>query len=1181
MKNHSSNCLSEKKTGNVSRRKFLKVTAGGTALSLMGGRQILAMKALQPAIGIENPLKHYPNRDWEKLYRDLYQPDRSYTLMCTPNCTHNCYLKAQVKNGVVVRMDPTQNYHKATDLYGTPASKRWDPRLCNKGILLPRRIYGDRRIKEPMLRKGFLEWVQKGFPRDSDGLPPAELFRRGEDSYVAVSWDTAFEVAAKALFETAQRYTGKQGAELLERQDYDEALVRKTGGAGTRTMKFRGGMPVLGSIKLFGQYRNANSMALLDKHLRKVRDADAEGGVGFDNYTWHTDLPPGHPMVTGQQTVDFDLCNVEYANVIVCWGMNWISTKMPDAHWLTEARLKGKKVIVVSTEYNSTCCKADEIVMIRPGTDPALALGVAQVIIKEKLYDEAFVKTHTDLPFLVRMDTGNLLKAAEVFGQDYQAKPLKRTKVVKARSDFPKPYDVNQEKPVITEQMRQQWGDFLVWDTKKQEVAVVSRDEVGEYFKELGINPALEGEFEVQIKGSPVKVQPVFGLIRKHLDETWTPGNTSKITWTPKSAIYSLARQFAANPEHTLFAVGMGPNQIFNADLKDRAIFLVASLTSNVGFFGGNVGSYAGNYRSAYFNGMPQYMAEDPFNITLDPKKPARVKNYFGMQSAHFYAHTDKPLKLHERYFNGQTHMPTPTKSFWFSGSNSILGNAKGHYEIVMNMLRHPAYRAPGLHKRMIDCLFVNEWWWTPSCEYADIVFAVDSWGEYNMHDITQSCTNPFMQAMPLGEIKRIHNTQSDTETYKGVGEKLAELTGDRRFKDYWAFIDEKHRAKPYIQRILDHSNMMKGYEVEELLKLAKEGIPVMMMGRTYPKFIGYEQSRESKPWYNKTGRLEFYREEQEFKDSGENLPIHREPIDSTFHEPNVIVSEPHPMINPMQPEDYGFSRYDLSRETRQVRNIVYTPEEVLATRHPLMDQGFGHIWLTPKFRHSVHTMFADLDISALFFGPFGDMYRKDKRKPWVGEGYIDINPMDAKKLDIQDGDYIWVDADPEDQPFTGWRRRPDEYKVARCMLRARYYPGTPPGVTRTWFHFAPASFRSVHAHETRKDGQAKSPETRYQAMYRYGSHQSGTRSWLRPTILTDSLVRKDLMGQTIGQGFAPDVHCANGAPRESFVKLKKAEDGGLQGKGLWRVAEKGLRPGYETEAFKQFLNGHYISTSI
>jgi len=95
--------------------------------------------------------------------------------------------------------------------------------------------------------------------------------------------------------------------------------------------------------------------------------------------------------------------------------------------------------------------------------------------------------------------------------------------------------------------------------------------------------------------------------------------------------------------------------------------------------------------------------------------------------------------------------------------------------------------------------------------------------------------------------------------------------------------------------------------------------------------------------------------------------------------------------------------------------------------------------------------------------------------------------------------------------------------------------------------------------------------------MYRYGSHQSGTRSWLRPTLLTDSLTRKDLMGQNVGQGFCPDVHCANGAPRESFVKFTKAESAGLEGKGPWRPVTLGIRPVQESEAMKRYLAGHFV----
>jgi nitrate reductase / nitrite oxidoreductase, alpha subunit len=117
----------------------------------------------------------------------------------------------------------------------------------------------------------------------------------------------------------------------------------------------------------------------------------------------------------------------------------------------------------------------------------------------------------------------------------------------------------------------------------------------------------------------------------------------------------------------------------------------------------------------------------------------------------------------------------------------------------------------------------------------------------------------------------------------------------------------------------------------------------------------------------------------------------------------------------------------------------------------------------------------------------------------------------------------------------------------------------------------------SVRGRKARADGLAKNAETNYQAMFRSGSHQSATRGWLKPTLMTDSLTRKELMGQTMGQGFLPDSHCPTGAPRESIVKITRAEAGGLDAHGLWRPASLGYRPGYENDAVKRFLRGDFI----
>lgn len=1137
----------------ITRKDFLKISAA-TLAGLAFNKPLFASLKFVPEI--DNPLDYYPERDWEKIYRNQYRHDEVFHFLCAPNDTHNCLLRAYVKNGVVTRIGPSYGYGLAKDIYGNQASHRWDPRLCQKGLAMIRKIYGPRRVKHPMVRRGFKEWYEAGFPRGVDGRVAEKYLNRGKEPFVKVSFEEACEMVAKTLINVATTYSHDAGRGLLKQQGYDEAMLEAMKGAGTQVLKFRGGMPLLGATRIMGFYRTANSMALLDSYIRKTGREDAVGGRGWDNYSWHTDLPPGHPMVCGHQTIDFDLATAENASLIVNWGMNWIATKMPDGHWLSEARMRGTRVVTVACEYQATSNKADHVIVLRPGSDPAFALGLAHVIIKENLYDIDFVKGHTDLPLLVRMDTLKLLKPQDII-KDYKPKDLLSVQLVK---DGEKPpANIKQTKQVVTETLRNEWGDFVAWDVSQSAPRVLTRDDSG-----LAENFALEGEFTVETTdGAKVNVRPVFDLMKEHVSH-FTPEVTSEICHVDRDAVVELARQIAGNKSKTLIPVGMGPNHFFNNNLKDRAIFLVCALTKNIGFHGGNIGSYSGNYRGAYFNGLPLYIGEDPFDIELDPGKTPHYKTYYKMESAHYYNYGDRPLRVGNKLFTGKSHMPTPSKFVWFGNSNSILGNIKWHHDVVVNTLPK------------IDCIVVNEWWHTASCEYADIVFAVDSWAEFKFPDMTAAVTNPFFQMFPRTPLKRLHETRGDIEVLAGVGRALAQLTRDSRFEDYWKFVHEG-RVEAYLQRIVNGSTTLKGYNIDDIEAGAKQGVPALLMTRTYPKIMGWEQSHENKPHYTKTGRMEFYRDEEEFLEHGENIPVHREPVDATFYEPNVIVCGATHLIRPQGPEQYGLSKDDLSVEVRQVRNVVVGPTQLTKTRHPRMKDGFNLIYITPKYRHGAHTTPVDIDLMALWFGPFGDVWRRDKRMPWVGEGYVDLHPEDGRGLGINDGDYVYVDADPEDRPFRGWQEKPRDYKVHRALMRARYYRGLPRGVARSWFNMYTATYGSVEGHETNPDKLARNPRTGYQAMFRSGSHQSATRAWLKPTLMTETLARKEYFGQVIGKGFAPDVHCTAGAPKESFVKITFAEPGGTQ-QPLWRPAAMGLRPGYENTSMKAFLAGGFIA---
>lgn len=186
----------------LSRRAFLTITAGTGAGLLLPGCEKL-FNFLKPKQGTSPDA--YPNRDWEKVYRNIYKEDSHFHFLCSPNDTHNCLLKAHVKNGVITRISPSYRYGEAKDLYGNKASHRWDPRACQKGLGLVRRVYGDRRVKGAMVRRGFKEWVEKGMPRDPHtGKPPKEYFEnRGRDKWLKLPWDEAFDLASNRLLKNS------------------------------------------------------------------------------------------------------------------------------------------------------------------------------------------------------------------------------------------------------------------------------------------------------------------------------------------------------------------------------------------------------------------------------------------------------------------------------------------------------------------------------------------------------------------------------------------------------------------------------------------------------------------------------------------------------------------------------------------------------------------------------------------------------------------------------------------------------------------------------------------------------------------------------------------------------------------------------------------------------------------
>ena len=144
----------------------------------------------QNAEELANPLAHYPNRGWEKLYRNQYAYDSAFSWVCAPNDTHNCRITAHVRNGVIVRLGEEFDVATYSDLYGNKATANWGNRHCAKGYTFHRILYGPYRLKHPIVRRGWKRWADDGFPElTKEAKAKYKFDSRGTDKFERISWE--------------------------------------------------------------------------------------------------------------------------------------------------------------------------------------------------------------------------------------------------------------------------------------------------------------------------------------------------------------------------------------------------------------------------------------------------------------------------------------------------------------------------------------------------------------------------------------------------------------------------------------------------------------------------------------------------------------------------------------------------------------------------------------------------------------------------------------------------------------------------------------------------------------------------------------------------------------------------------------------------------------------------------
>jgi DMSO reductase family type II enzyme molybdopterin subunit len=380
---------------------------------------------------------------------------------------------------------------QAYDEGGRGGAPDFFPRGCQKGACYSKLMVTPQRLRYPLERVG----------------------ERGSGQWKRISWDDALDKIADAIITAATQY-GPETVVATPGPNFDH------GPDSAAEFRF---LRVLGATTL-----------------------DTFSGIG--------DMPIGmiqtYGMFMNDGTAD-DFFNSDY---IVLWSANPVYTRIPDMHFLTEARYRGARLVVVGPDYNATAVHADLWLNPTIQSDAALALAMAQVMITEKLCKEAYVKEQTDLPFLVRTDTGRFLRESEV--------------VTGGRDDA-----------------------FYLWDERRATVVLAPGSQgMKKPTLALGdITPALEGRQQATLAdGTRVDVEPLYERLRRQLDADYTPEMAEKATGICAAVIRSTARGMAAAKAAMIYA-STGACKHYHSDLMHRSFALLMALTGNQGRPGGGL----------------------------------------------------------------------------------------------------------------------------------------------------------------------------------------------------------------------------------------------------------------------------------------------------------------------------------------------------------------------------------------------------------------------------------------------------------------------------------------------------------------------------------------------------------------------------------------------------------------
>ena len=84
----------------------------------------------------------------------------------------------------------------------------------------------------------------------------------------------------------------------------------------------------------------------------------------------------------------------EESDLIILWGINAVATNIHFLNCVEERKEKGARVWLIETYETPTSPAADQVFIVRPGSDGALALGMMHLLVREDQIDGPFVEAY-------------------------------------------------------------------------------------------------------------------------------------------------------------------------------------------------------------------------------------------------------------------------------------------------------------------------------------------------------------------------------------------------------------------------------------------------------------------------------------------------------------------------------------------------------------------------------------------------------------------------------------------------------------------------------------------------------------------------------------------------------------------------------------------------------------------